>query len=150
MLKACYSLHYLLTWSFRPNVKVIGQNRIIGGQNAAEGRYPYAVSLTSFGSPYCGGSLIAPDIILTAAHCAAQPTSRVQIGRRDRSDVFDTYESFDNVKEYKNPNYSTARDRYDQMIIKLDGSSSAQTLKVNFDGAVPVSGSALIIMVRGA
>ena len=35
---------------------------------AQEGRYPYVVSLTSDGSnPFCGGSLIAKDVVLTAA-----------------------------------------------------------------------------------
>ncbi len=35
---------------------------------AQEGRYPYLVSLTSFGSDhFCGGSLIAKDTVLTAA-----------------------------------------------------------------------------------
>jgi trypsin len=139
---------YLLTMSLCAHIKMIGQNRIIGGQFAADGRYPYAVSLTSFGTPYCGGSLIAPDVVLSAAHCAAQSNSRVDIGRTDRNDISDRFENFDNVKEYKHPSYLSISDRYDQMIIKLDGRSTAQTLKLNFDVAVPVSGNALTIMVR--
>jgi trypsin len=123
------------------------QTRIIGGQIATDGRYPYAVSLTSFGSHYCGGSLIAPDIVLSAAHCADQLNSRVQIGRWDRSNVADTYENLDNVKEYRHPKHSFDSDRYDQMIIKLDRSSSAKRLRLNFNSAVPVAGSALTVMV---
>jgi secreted trypsin-like serine protease len=122
---------YLLTMSLCAHIKMIGQNRIIGGQFAAD-----------------GGSLIAPDVVLSAAHCAAQPNSRVDIGRTDRNDISDRFENFDNVKEYKHPSYLSISDRYDQMIIKLDGRSTAQTLKLNFDVAVPVSGNALTIMVR--
>eukprot|EP01083_Nonionella_stella_P210808 762821_1 len=44
--------------------------RIIGGDKAAEGRYSYAVSLRDDVGHFCGGSLIAPDVVLSAAHCA--------------------------------------------------------------------------------
>jgi Trypsin len=45
---------------------------IIGGHNAEEGRYPYFVALqTAQNNTECGGTLIAPDVVLTAAHCAA-------------------------------------------------------------------------------
>ena len=44
--------------------------RIINGNKAAEGRYPYAVSLRDDVGHFCGGSLVAPDVVLSAAHCA--------------------------------------------------------------------------------
>jgi len=43
--------------------------RIIGGDVAIEGRYSYAVSLQNEMGHFCGGSLIARDIVLSAAHC---------------------------------------------------------------------------------
>ncbi len=49
---------------------------IIGGSNAPSGRYSYFASLRrvsdggATGGHFCGGSVIAPKVILTAAHCA--------------------------------------------------------------------------------
>ncbi|GAA2525012.1 serine protease [Pilimelia columellifera] len=42
-----------------------GAPAIVGGTPAAEGAYPWMAHL----SMGCGGSLISPDIVLTAAHC---------------------------------------------------------------------------------
>jgi secreted trypsin-like serine protease len=49
--------------------------RVVGGSRAAEGRYPYIVSLRSpsTGEHYCGGTLIASRVVLTAAHCVLDP-----------------------------------------------------------------------------
>uniref|UniRef100_A0A3B4UD47 Transmembrane serine protease 2 n=1 Tax=Seriola dumerili TaxID=41447 RepID=A0A3B4UD47_SERDU len=49
--------------------------RASGGQQASLGSWPWRVSLQVAGSHRCGGAIISPFWILTAAHCVARASS---------------------------------------------------------------------------
>jgi len=53
----------------RPRPRLDG--RIVGGQPVNIEDYPYQVSFEYYGSHRCGGSIISPDWVVTAAHCVA-------------------------------------------------------------------------------
>ena len=79
--------------------------RVIEGTSASEGEFPWMAAVLRYadssfsskrGQQFCGGTLIDPDWILTAAHCVADYTSAslsVVIGATDLDNWYD--ESFE-------------------------------------------------------
>ncbi|XP_076998184.1 serine protease 27 isoform X1 [Tamandua tetradactyla] len=61
-------------------------NRMVGGQEAEEGEWPWQVSIQRNGSHFCGGSLVTESWVLTAAHCFPNTSEtllyRVLLGAR--------------------------------------------------------------------
>ncbi|XP_056229545.1 transmembrane protease serine 2-like [Seriola aureovittata] len=53
----------------------VNSSRASGGQQASLGSWPWQVSLQVAGSHCCGGAIISPFWILTAAHCVARASS---------------------------------------------------------------------------
>ncbi|XP_047519517.1 trypsin epsilon isoform X3 [Pieris napi] len=43
--------------------------QIIGGRSSSIVRHPYQVSMILNGNSFCGGFIISPNYVLTAAHC---------------------------------------------------------------------------------
>jgi hypothetical protein len=55
-----------------PNQRATGDSRIINGQPADVADYPFLVSIRASEDGelgICGGTVIAPNVVLTAAHC---------------------------------------------------------------------------------
>ncbi|KAJ3631802.1 hypothetical protein MTP99_012908 [Tenebrio molitor] len=57
---------------FVPRYPTFSHNvRIVGGHNISIQEVPYQISLQNDGDHFCGGSIISPNYIVTAAHCTS-------------------------------------------------------------------------------
>jgi secreted trypsin-like serine protease len=96
------------------------ESRVIGGADAEINNYPYVASVRIDGVTVCAATLIAPQYLVTTAHC---------IKTDDFSMVasFDTEYSVGNggdvvkiVEGYKHPKYNKKKHLYDVGLFKLE------------------------------
>ncbi len=66
-----------------------GFPRVVGGQPVTEGRWPDVAAVWIGDEVSCTGTLIAPDLVLTAAHCAGNITA-VTLGTTDHTEGGET------------------------------------------------------------
>lgn len=126
------------------------QPRIINGLPTAPNRYPYLSSLIqNFDMKHmCGGTLIAPDIILTAGHCSGA-FDTIQVGRYDR--VNQQVGTFDHLlveKHMVHPGFSNVI-MNDFALAKLYGTSTVEPVRINNRRNLPSVGEQLSVMGWG-
>ena len=114
-------------------------NHIIGGTEVREDRYPYMVSLqTILGGHWCGGSLIARDVVLTAAHCPG--VDHVTVGMHNISNYADG-EDITIREELPHPSYDDWTKDNDFKLVFLDhAAENVVPVKLNSDFSFPTVG----------
>ncbi|GLC39881.1 hypothetical protein PLESTB_001312200 [Pleodorina starrii] len=110
--------------------------RILGGNDADQNRYRFIASLRDLnGRHFCGGSLLAPSVVLTAAHCLQSAsdgslrTPTVHIGRyyTETSDQ-QGHDVRKCVTSVVHPGWSFTRGQNDLALCFLDSPSSRPTM----------------------
>eukprot|EP00581_Thalassiosira_minuscula_P002467 CAMPEP_0183739474 /NCGR_PEP_ID=MMETSP0737-20130205/57136_1 /TAXON_ID=385413 /ORGANISM="Thalassiosira miniscula, Strain CCMP1093" /LENGTH=341 /DNA_ID=CAMNT_0025974291 /DNA_START=123 /DNA_END=1148 /DNA_ORIENTATION=- len=124
-------------------------DRIIGGTAATQGQYSFAVALQDRLGLFCGGSLIAKDVILTAAHCQGPPFD-VVVGRRNLSK--NDGQVIPIKKQLPHPRYNDRRTDNDFMLVFLKRAVTAKNVdlvKLNSQSSVPSVGARVTAMGWG-
>lgn len=123
--------------------------RIVGGRPARVGDFPSFV--WTAGSQLCGGSIIWPDLVLTAAHChGAFDNGILYNGINFNGGV--AGELFQPVDvEYPHPDYNTTvRDANDLMLVKTSSSVAADDWQqLNWDPDFPPDGAVATVLGYG-
>ncbi|OWZ07122.1 Serine protease [Phytophthora megakarya] len=108
------------------------EERIYGGSEADASKFPFIVSLReddADGSTYCGGTLIASQYVITAAHCVktdeatiyASIASSFGSGSEDGQQV-------KVIKGYRHPMYNKTAHLYDVGLLKLEKEVTTDTI----------------------
>lgn len=126
--------------------------RIVGGSTVSDqNRYPYMASILNSrryvnGNLHvwhvCGGSLIAPNIVLGAAHCAGHISDYVQLGKLNIDGTSSSYifsssatseediETYRIVEQVVHPRWNRRTFFQDMVLYKLDGKSTKQPVRI--------------------
>jgi secreted trypsin-like serine protease len=140
--------------------------RIVGGTNAVNGAYPFMVAMlnASAADPnkgqFCGGSLIAPHWVLTAAHCIVQsadvngtPTSfrlpssvDAMLGSNRLENPVTRIRA---AQILVHPNYNANTQDYDMALVKLTSDSSQETVQPLLPSEVVLAGTGASAKVIG-
>jgi secreted trypsin-like serine protease len=111
---------------------------VVGGSNADGAKYPWQVLITANGQEFCGGVLIHPMIVLTAAHCLVDDDGNYY---EDLEGI--TFEAYAGRTKLNSggeelgwrvsnidPLYDPATDTHDWGFVTLDEPASSQTIKL--------------------
>ncbi|KAL3786235.1 hypothetical protein HJC23_002486 [Cyclotella cryptica] len=123
-------------------------SRIIGGDETQSWQYQYTVSLQGMDSSLCGGSLIAPDMVLTAAHCQGISNTAV-IGRHNLNS--NDGESIPIKRETLHAEFNATIMDSDLMLVLLERPIALDVplVKVNSDKNRPRVGESVTVMGWG-
>ncbi|XP_068744392.1 CUB and peptidase domain-containing protein 1-like [Montipora capricornis] len=97
--------------------------RIVGGKETQKNSIPWQAMLRTDYAQFCGGSLIHPQWVLTAAHCVVGETTKsfkIWLGAHRREVKEDTTQEFNVIQIVKHENYSSRTMENDMALIKLD------------------------------
>jgi len=121
--------------------------RIIGGTNAGQFEFPFSVSMQDNIGHFCGGSLITPNMVLTAAHCLGGNYD-VVYGKTNLNSS--TGQTIPMKREIEYKGYKPSSTDGDYALLILDESvNDPSIIKPNSNSNYPPNGESVTVMGWG-
>ena len=138
------------------SASVAYQPQITNGSDADAGDHPYMAALLSSGvedrfqAQFCGGAVIDPEWVLTAAHCVV---SDGEVAPADSIDVLigsvdltrDDGERIGVRTIVAHPDYDEVSMQNDLALLRLDAATTAETLPWATDGQLEAAGTTVTL-----
>lgn len=144
------------------------KTRIVGGDAVADpSKYPWMAALVYsdteeiYDGQFCGGTLVAPEWVVTAAHCVCEKESIVPVQVSDMNVVLgmvdlkatpDTYERIEVAQIIVHPGYDPVWTDNDVALIKLERPSAQLVidhLETERSDPLPISSEAVMATTIG-
>jgi len=107
-------------------IAAASDDKIVGGTVSDAHAAPFIANIKRSGSLMCGGSLVAPGYVVSAAHCEYNIPSRltVTVGDVTLARTESSEQVFNVVQQIPHEQYSSSSQQNDIMIIVLSGTAN--------------------------
>ncbi|KAK4878093.1 hypothetical protein RN001_010599 [Aquatica leii] len=125
-----------------------GTNRIVGGSTAADGQYPYQVSLRSYqNSHFCGGSVINYGWVLTAGHCVYGKSGSEMIVVTGTNNLYSGGSVYSVSQVIWHDSYNPSINVNDIALLRIYGkiAYNAKVQPITLSDSTPTSGTSCIL-----